>query len=40
MVAEGLEIKLLFPGGAEEVIPLCFVEYGHIATSATHTLMA
>ena len=40
MVAKGSEIKLLFSGGAEEAIPVCFVEYGHIATSATHTLVA
>ena len=25
VVAEGLEIELPFPGGAEEAVPVCFV---------------
>ena len=40
MVAEGLEIKLPFPGGAEYTIPVCFVENGYRTTSAAHTLGA
>ena len=40
MVAEGLEIKLLFPGGAAEAIPVCFMENGYITTPATHILVA
>ena len=40
MVAEGLEIKLPFPGGAEWAIPVRFVENGYRTTSAAHTLVA
>ena len=40
MVAEGLEIKLPFPGGAEKAIPVCSVENGYRITSAAHTLAA
>ena len=39
-MAEGLEIKLPFPGGAEEAIPVCFVKNGYCTTSAAHTLEA
>ena len=38
-MAEGLEIKLPFPGGAEYAIPVCFVENGYRTTSAAHTLV-
>ena len=40
MVAEGLEIKPPFPGGAEYAIPVCFVENGYRTNSAAHTLVA
>ena len=40
MVAEGLEIKLPFPGVAEYAIPVCFVEKGYRTTSAAHILVA
>ena len=40
MVAEGSEIKLPFPGGAEYAILVCFVEKGYRTTSAAHTLVA
>ena len=39
MVAEGLEIKLSFPGGAEYAIPVGFIENGYRTTSAAHTLV-
>ena len=38
-MAEGLEIELPFPGGAEEAVP-CFVQNGYSTSSATHTLVA
>ena len=40
MAAEGLEIELPFPGGAEEAVPVCFVQNGYNTSSATHTLVA
>ena len=40
MVAEGLEIELPFPGGAEEAVPVCSVQKGYSTSSATHTLVA
>ena len=40
MVAEGLEIELSFPGGAEEAVPVRFVRNDYIASSTTHTLVA
>ena len=39
-MAEGLEIKLAFPCGAEAAVPVCLVQNCYGATSATHTLMA
>ena len=38
MVAEGLNIKLAPPCGAEDSVPVCFVQDGYGTTS--HTLVA
>ena len=40
MVTEGLEIEFPFPGGAEESVPVCFVQNGYSTSSTTHTLVA
>ena len=40
VAAEGLEIKLAFPGGTEEAVPVSFVQNGYGTTSTTHTLVA
>ena len=40
MTVEGLEIKLAFPGEAEEAVPVSFVQNGYGTISATHTLVA
>ena len=37
-VSEGLEIKLAFPGGAEESVPASFIQNGKGTASAAHTL--
>ena len=38
-MTEGLEIELPFPGGADESVPVCFVQNGYSTSSATHTLV-
>ena len=38
-MAEGLEIKLPFPGGAEDTVSVCFVQNGYGTCSATYTLV-
>ena len=40
MTSGGLEIKLAFPGGAEETVPASSIQNGYDTTSATHTLLA
>ena len=39
-MSEGLDIKLPFPGGAEEAVPVCFAQNGLGTSSAMHTLVA
>ena len=40
MAAEGLEIELPFPGGAEEPVPVCFVLNVYSTSLVKHTLVA
>ena len=40
VMSEGLEIKLAFPGGAEESVPVSFVQNGNDTASTAHTLVA
>ena len=39
VMSEGLDIKLAFPGGAEESVPVSFIQNGNGAASTAHTLM-
>ena len=40
MATEDLNIKLAFTCEAEETVPVCLVQSGYGATSATHALIA
>ena len=39
-MAEGLEVKLAFPCGAEAAVPVCLVQNCYDAISTTYTLVA
>ena len=39
-MAEGLEIKLAFPCGAEAAVPVCLVQNCYGAISTIHTFVA
>ena len=40
VMSEGFEIKLAFPGGAEESVPMSFIQNGNGTASTAHTLVA
>ena len=40
VMLEGLEIKLAFPGGAEESVPVSFIQNGNGTASTADTLAA
>ena len=40
VMSEGLKIKFTFPGGADESVPVSFIQNGNSTASAAHTLMS
>ena len=40
VTSEGVEIKIAFSCGAEESVPVSFIQNGYGTTSTTHTLVA
>ena len=40
VMSEGLEIKLTFPGRAEESVPVSFIQNGNGTASTAHTMVA
>ena len=39
-MSEGLEVKFTFPGGAEESVPVSFIQNSNGAASTAHTLVS
>ena len=40
MMSEGLEVKFTFPAGAEESVPMSFIQNGNGTASTAHTLVS